>query len=129
MFDAEPRQISPMSGPVGVRPRDGFMPNNPQQEAGIRMDPPPSPPLASGTMPSHGGSHTRRWSAGLRLRSHGFRAGPTYRIRCGARPNSGVLLLPTTTTPAALKRRTNSLSWAAGMPSPISTARRHAAVC
>ena len=27
------------------------MPKRPQQEAGIRIQPPPSPPLATGTMP------------------------------------------------------------------------------
>ncbi|AIT24857.1 amidase domain protein [Bordetella holmesii 44057] len=31
-------------GPVGVRMREGLKPNRPQAEAGMRKDPPPSPP-------------------------------------------------------------------------------------
>jgi hypothetical protein len=46
-----PCHISPDSGPAGTRPRVGFMPNKPQQEEGILMEPPPSPPEAIGTMP------------------------------------------------------------------------------
>ena len=49
---AKPFQSSPKSGPVGVIPRLGFMPNRPQHDAGMRIDPPPSPPLASGTKPA-----------------------------------------------------------------------------
>src|SRR5439155_24360005 len=39
-----PAQFSPNSGPLEIRPRDGFSPTMPQQEAGIRIEPPPSPP-------------------------------------------------------------------------------------
>ena len=34
-----------------TRPRLGLMPNTPLQAAGMRMEPPASPPRASGTMP------------------------------------------------------------------------------
>src|ERR1700748_2776959 len=40
----KPPQPSPRSGPSGMRARVGFMPNTPQAEAGIRIEPPP--PLA-----------------------------------------------------------------------------------
>src|SRR5688500_2318918 len=39
-------------GHVGLRPRDGLKPKTPQQDAGMRIDPPPSPPLAIGTRPA-----------------------------------------------------------------------------
>ena len=42
-------QIELMSGPCGVRMRDGLKPTMPQQEPGMRSDPPPSPPCAMGT--------------------------------------------------------------------------------
>jgi hypothetical protein len=34
------------------RPRDAFRPNSPQWEAGMRIEPPPSVPYASGTIPA-----------------------------------------------------------------------------
>src|SRR5262249_62207166 len=37
-----PLQPSPTSGPIGLRARVGLRPNNPQHEAGIRIEPPPS---------------------------------------------------------------------------------------
>ena len=43
---------SPTKGPLGVRARVGFRPNNPQQDAGMRMEPPPSLAWATGTMPA-----------------------------------------------------------------------------
>src|SRR5262249_40427995 len=47
-----PLQPSPTSGPIGVRPRVGFRPNTPQQDAGTRIEPPPSVACAAGTMPA-----------------------------------------------------------------------------
>ena len=38
-------------GPRGMRPAVPFMPSRPLKAAGMRMDPPPSPPLAMGTSP------------------------------------------------------------------------------
>ena len=34
-----------------TRPRCGLSPNSPQQALGIRIEPPPSPPSPTGTMP------------------------------------------------------------------------------
>ena len=48
---ARPPQPSPFSGPSGIRPREGFRPSTPQQDAGMRIDPPPSLPWAMRTMP------------------------------------------------------------------------------
>ncbi len=38
-------------GEVVTRPRCGLRPKSPQNAAGIRIEPPPSPPRATGTMP------------------------------------------------------------------------------
>src|ERR1700733_15452885 len=40
------------SPPMGTRPSDAFIPESPQHAAGIRIEPPPSEPVASGTMPA-----------------------------------------------------------------------------
>ena len=48
------------AGWVETRPRLGFIPTSPQHAAGIRIDPPPSEPVAHGTMP---GRHRRRRAA------------------------------------------------------------------
>ena len=45
-------QSEPCSPPDGTRPSDGFMPLRPQHDDGMRMDPPPSEPVARGTMPA-----------------------------------------------------------------------------
>ena len=38
-------------GEVVTRPRCGLSPNSPQNADGIRIEPPPSPPMPTGTMP------------------------------------------------------------------------------
>ena len=48
---ARPPQPSPLSGPSGIMPREGFRPSTPQHEAGMRIEPPPSLPCAMRTMP------------------------------------------------------------------------------
>src|SRR5260370_8193322 len=49
---ASPAQSSPRSGPLEMRPRDGFNPTTPQHDAGMRIDPPPSPPWPSAHKPA-----------------------------------------------------------------------------
>src|SRR3954469_12298464 len=39
------------SGHAGTRPKDGLRPNRPLNEQGMRMEPPPSVPRASGPIP------------------------------------------------------------------------------
>ncbi len=39
-------------GPTGIVPREGFSPINPQNEAGILIEPPPSLAPAKGTIPA-----------------------------------------------------------------------------
>ena len=43
--------MSPYCGANELRPRVGFSPTRPQHDAGMRMEPPPSPACAAGTMP------------------------------------------------------------------------------
>src|SRR5699024_10727130 len=40
------------ASPPGTRPFDGLKPDSPQADAGMRMEPPPSEPVASGTRPA-----------------------------------------------------------------------------
>ena len=60
-----------------MRPRVGFSPTRPVHDAGIRIDPPPSLPWASGTMPpATAAAAPPLEPPGVRSVSHGFRAGP-----------------------------------------------------
>jgi len=43
---------SPYIGAPEIRPRVGFRPTIPQQLAGIRIEPPPSEPSATGASPA-----------------------------------------------------------------------------
>ena len=49
---SETRKLCPPSGPTETRPRAGFSPTSPQHDAGIRIEPPPSLPCATGTIPA-----------------------------------------------------------------------------
>src|SRR3989338_7287995 len=93
---AKPRHTSPVSGPVGVRPRVGLSPNTPQHDAGMRIEPPPPPPPARGTMhAATAAGEPPLEPPGGRPRSHGLRVGPaTAGSVNGTRPNSGVFVLP-----------------------------------
>src|SRR5687768_12931353 len=97
-----PCQISPAIGPTGVRPRVGLSPNRPQHDAGMRMDPPPSPPPAHGTIPlATAAADPPEDPPVVREVSHGFRAGPNSSGSVyGVSPNSGVFVLPTIMRPA-----------------------------
>src|SRR5437763_16308923 len=111
-----PRPSEPETYGAGdTRPRDGLMPTSPQHEAGMRIEPPPSVPCASGSSPPAtaaaappleppGGSDV----------SQGFRHAPfSSDSVCAIVPNSGVLVLPTMTKPALRMLRTTAASAAA----------------
>src|SRR5690349_4167898 len=116
---AAPSQSSPSIGPVGVRPRVGLSPNRPQQDAGMRIDPPPSPAPARGTIPAATAAADPPLDPPLVLvRSHGLWVGPKISGSVnGVSPNSGVFVLPRITTPDCLYRRTISESIGAMKPS------------
>ncbi len=66
-----------MSGPDGIRSRDGFSPTRPLQDAGMRTEPPPSVACAIGTMPAATAAPAPPLDPpALRAGSHGLRTGP-----------------------------------------------------
>ena len=75
--------------------------------AGMRIEPPPSPPCASGTIPdATAAADPPLDPPGLRVTSHGLCVGPyASGSLVGNNPNSGVFVLPTITKPAALELR------------------------
>src|SRR5262245_20906720 len=96
--------MSPTSGPSGLRPRVGLRPKTPQHDAGMRIEPPPSLPCAIGTMrAATAAPEPPLEPPDDRVGSQGLRVGPwaTGSV-VGAIPNSGVLVLPRTISPARL---------------------------
>src|SRR5215210_2851637 len=108
-----PLMLSPASGPEETRARVGYRPNRPQHEAGMRMEPPPSPACAIGTIPAATAAADPPLEPPTdRPGSHGLRQGPKRSGSVvGWMPNSGVLVFPTTTSPARFKRATSPESW------------------
>ena len=109
---ANPCQGSVSCGPSGVRPRVGFMPKTPLQLAGIRSEPPPSPPVAMGTiLIATAIPDPPLEPPAVRSGAHGFRAVPyaTGSVT-PVRPNSGQFVFPQITAPDARQRRAISLS-------------------
>src|SRR6266550_3684438 len=95
--------ISSPSGARDTRPRLGLRPKTPQHDAGMRIEPAPSPALAAGTMPAAtAAADPPDDPPTVRPRSQGLSVGPK---RTGSvvewLPNSGVFVRPTMTRPAA----------------------------
>src|SRR5690606_38442891 len=103
---------------LGTRPWLGLCPTSPQKAAGMRMDPPPSLAVASGTMPAAtAAAEPLEDPPGVRSRSHGLRVVPhAFVLAKFTMPNSGAAVLPTGTAPAARRRATSTSSAAAGSP-------------
>src|SRR5689334_22361398 len=95
-----------------TRPRDGFSPKSPQHDAGIRIEPPPSDPCASGSTPAAtAAAAPPDEPPGVRVGSHGLRHTPfSSDSVTQVIPNSGVFDLPRTTKPASFRRRTTAAS-------------------
>ena len=67
---------SPYIGWPLIRPRVGLSPTNPQHDAGIRIEPPPSEPCATGTRPAAtAAAAPPEEPPAIRVRSHGVTAG------------------------------------------------------
>ena len=81
----------------------------------MRIEPAPSAPIAAGTMPAAtAAAEPPLDPPGVRSTSHGLRVTPQVTDSVnGHRPSSGIVVLPTTTAPAARSRRTTSASSAA----------------
>src|SRR5438270_1858963 len=85
------------SGATEIRPRLGLSPTSPQQEAGIRIEPPPSLPCPNATIPAAtAAALPPEEPPAVRERSQGLCVGPKRSGSVvGSSPNSGVLVLPT----------------------------------
>ena len=92
------------------------MPTSPQHAAGIRIDPIPSLPCATATMPAAtAAAAPPDEPPGVRSRFHGFLLIPKGESVVPNTHSSGVRVRPTTTAPAARSRRTTSWSSACGV--------------
>ncbi len=113
----KPSQCS-RAGIDDTRPRVGFIPANPQHAAGIRIEPPPSDPVAHGTIPAAtAAAEPPDEPPGVRLRSQGLRVIPVASLAVqGKIISSGTLVIPIGTAPAARSRRTTSASAVAAGP-------------
>src|SRR5690606_12357343 len=89
-------------GPGLIRPRVALSPTSPHAEAGMRIEPPPSLPCATGTMPAATAAAAPPLDPPAeRDKSHGVRAGGAMSGSVyGGNPNSGVLVLPIISVPA-----------------------------
>src|SRR4051812_12472464 len=110
---AQPGGLGP---PIGTRPRDGFMPLMPHTEEGIRMEPPPSEPVQSGTSPAAMAAPEPPEDPPAEVVSdHGLLVAPNTVFTVSPLwPSSGVLVFPMTTQPAAFIRSTSGESRSAG---------------
>src|SRR5712691_5635918 len=101
-----------VNGAWDTRPRDGLSPKRPQHDAGIRIDPPPSLPCATGTRPAASAAAAPPLDPpGVSSGFHGFRVAPLSSDSVKAVvPNSGVLVFPRITNPACRRRRTTAVS-------------------
>src|SRR2546423_15132371 len=99
-------------GDHDTRPRVGLRPKSPQHDAGMRIEPPPSLPCASETIPeATAAALPPDDPPGVREVSHGLRVGPKRSGSVtGRMPSSGVFVLPTMIAPASRRRRTTPLS-------------------
>jgi len=80
----------------------------PAHDAGIRMEPPPSVPIASGPSPAATAALAPPLEPpGVRSRFHGLRVMPNSRLWVAPiQPKAGVLVLPSWMAPAARSRST-----------------------
>src|ERR1700726_85253 len=101
-----------------MRPKLGLSPTNPVHAAGIRIEPPPSPPVAIGTMPPATADPDPPLDPpGVPAGPHGLRVTPQAGLAVKhTDPNSGTAVLPTGTAPAARSRATSTASASAGGP-------------
>src|SRR5438105_15875571 len=98
---ASPAQSSPSSGPLEIRPRDGFRPTTPQQEAGMRIEPPPSPPWLNAHRPAATAAAAPPLDPpAVRVGSTGLRAGGNIGPSVtGRAANAGAFVWPRLTGP------------------------------
>src|SRR3954463_539902 len=91
------------SGQAGTRPNDALMPKSPVNEQGMRIEPPPSVPTASGPMPAAtAATAPPEEPPGVFFAFQGFRVMPVSGLSVTPfQPNSGVVVLPSRTAPCS----------------------------
>ncbi len=101
-----------LAGYCGTRPNDGLMPKMPLKQEGMRIDPAPSEPWAIGPSPAAtAAAAPPEEPPGVRPWRHGLWVVPLTRLLVSPfQPNSGVLVLPSSTAPAASSRSTTGAS-------------------
>src|SRR5262249_26558999 len=109
------REPTIISGLFGIRPYVHFSPNKPVNPAGMRSDPPPSPPVPTvASPPETAAAPPPGRPAGVGAGAHGLRVTPLRFVRVRfTPPNSLDVVRPTSTAPASRKRCTSSESWVA----------------
>src|SRR5947208_13075573 len=110
-----------------MRPNVPFTPSRPQYPAGIRIDPPPSPPVARLTRPpATADAEPPDDPPAVRPRRHGLWVTPlSLETLTFSPPNSLAVVLPTGTTPPRSNRR---WMWCAVWPATRSLNTRDASV-
>ena len=100
-------------GQAGTRPRLGRSPTTPQNDAGLRSEPPMSEPSASGTIPAASAHAAPPLDPpALRVGSTGLRVVPKTVLNVWLpAANSGTFVFPIGTAPARRIRSTTSSSW------------------
>ena len=101
-----------LGGYTGTRPWVGLRPTMPQKLAGIRIDPAPSVPTASGPRPAATAAAAPPLDPpAVRPRSQGLWVTPVSGLSVTAfQPHSGVVVLPTSTAPCSRSRATAGAS-------------------
>src|SRR3954464_13705614 len=91
------------SGHAGTRPNDGLMPNKPAKLHGMRMDPPPAGPPARCPIPAAtAATAPPEEPPGVFFGFHGLRVMPVSGLSVTPfQPNSGVVVLPSSTAPCS----------------------------
>src|SRR5215211_2519633 len=106
------RSPTALAGYCGTRPNDCLNPKMPQNAAGMRIEPAPSLPCASGPRPAATAAAAPPLDPpGVFSSFQGLYEGPNTRFpESPFQPNSGVLVFPNMTAPAAYNRSTTGAS-------------------
>ena len=101
-----------LAGQAGTRPKVGLRPGRPQNAHGIRIEPPPSVPSASGTMPAASAAELPPLEPpGVLVGSQGLRVTPVSALSVTPfQPSSGVVVLPGSTAPERRSAATTGAS-------------------
>src|ERR1044072_9406283 len=99
-------------GDAGTRPKVGLMPKRPENAQGMRIEAPPSVPTAGGLMPeATAAAAPPEDPPGVFAGFQGLRVMPVSGLSVTPfQPNSGVVVLPSSTAPASRSRAVTGAS-------------------